>query len=101
MIRAPPAAAMIRGIDLRPPAPGISRSSRMMSTWTRLQRLDGVFGGPGDGDDLEIVVAFDHARQDGPGDHRIVDDHQPDASAWGSRRVLAVPRSGERPLHVG
>src|SRR3954447_3244781 len=32
MTLAPPAAAMIRGIDLRPPAPGISRSRTTMST---------------------------------------------------------------------
>ena len=53
-----------------------------MSTRDRLEGFDGVLGGPGDADDLEIAVAFDHSRQDRPGDHRIVDDHQPNSAAW-------------------
>ena len=63
------------------------------------KRLDGVFGGAGDGGDLERRIAFDHPRQDRSGDRRIVDDHQPDPAAWIARVRKAVPRSGERPLH--
>jgi hypothetical protein len=66
----------------------------------RLESFDGVLGRPGHSDDLKSAVAFDHSRQDCSGDHRIIDDHHPN-SARGSRRCLAVPRSGERPLHVG
>ena len=32
-------------------------------------------------------------------DHRIVDDHQPDAAVFYVAGRLAVPRTGERPLH--
>ena len=46
-----------------------------------VERLDGVLGRSGDGANLERGIAFDHARQDRPGDRRIVDDHQADASA--------------------
>ena len=52
-----------------------------MSTRHFAERFDGVFGGAGDGGDLECAIGLDHARQDRAGDHRIVDDHQPDAAA--------------------
>ena len=64
------------------------------------QRFDRVFRGSCDGRNLERRVAFDHSRQHRPGNRRIVDDHQPYATACGARIRKAVPRSGERPLHV-
>ena len=42
------------------------------------KRFDGVLGGSGDCADFERRVGFDHARQDGASDRRIVDDHQAD-----------------------
>ena len=65
----------------------------------RLERVDRVFGGSGDGGQLETVVALDDSRQYRASDHRIVDDHQPDTAISGLRSRLAIPRSGERPLH--
>ena len=65
-----------------------------------MQRIDRIFSGPRDRRDFEGVIRRDHPRQNRPGDHRIVDDHQPDATVcWGFPQ--AVPRSGERPLHPG
>ena len=63
----------------------------------RLERVDRVFGGPGNRGDLERVVAFDHARQHRAGDHRIVDDHQADAAIALRRSRLAVPRYWRAP----
>ena len=67
------------------------------------QRVDGRFGSPRDGCDFKCRIALDHARQDRPGDRRIVDDHQADPATRGPCVIVgirkAVPRSGERPLH--
>ena len=73
----------------------------MMSTRTCVKRFDRVLGGAGDGGDLEIV-----------GSLSIIRDSTARATVESStiisrmrRRVgrgirQAVPRSGERPLHV-
>jgi hypothetical protein len=44
------------------------------------ERLDGVLGGAGDGGDLDPAADLDHPAEHRPGDHRIVDDHQPDVT---------------------
>ncbi len=65
------------------------------------ERFNRILCGSGDSRDLEGRIAFDHARENRPGDRRIVDDHQPDPAPRWRRPRQAVPRSGERPLHLG
>ena len=91
-------------IDSRP---GIAATYRALTAKTGVhvdadlvKRFDRVLGSAGHGRDLKGGITFDHARQHGPRDHRIVDDHQADAAALRAGRLVAVPRSGERPLHV-
>ena len=70
-----------------------------MSTRHLAKRFDGVLGSSGDSGNFECRVGFDHARKHRAGDRRIIDDHQPDSAACGPRVPVAVPRTGERPLH--
>jgi hypothetical protein len=44
------------------------------------ERIDGVLGSTGDGTDLDPAAKLDHPAEHGPGDHRIIDDHQPDVA---------------------
>ena len=99
MTLAPAAAAMMRGNRLETARAGHFQVEQDDVDADFVERLDGVLGGSGDGGDFERGIAFDHPRQDRPGDHRIVDDHQPDRGGVRARLRIAVPRSGERPLH--
>ena len=64
-----------------------------------LERVDCVFRGARNGGELERIVAFDHPRQHCASDDAVVDDHQADPAFVYRRDRLAVPRTGERPLH--
>ena len=96
---APAAAPMIRGYRLETARPRHFQIEDDDVHAAFAQRFDRVLGGAGDSGDLEGGIAFDHARENRAGDGRIVDDHQPDAPAQRLGSRLAVPRSGERPLH--
>jgi hypothetical protein len=65
----------------------------------RLKRVDRILGRTRNGGELERIVAFDHPRQHRASDDAVVDDHQSDAAVFYWRGRLAVPRTGERPLH--
>ena len=64
-----------------------------------LERVDCVFRGARNGGELERIVAFDHPREHRASDDAVVDDHQADPAFVYWRDRLAVPRTGERPLH--
>ena len=65
----------------------------------RLKRVDRVLGGARDRGQLERIVAVDHPRKHRASDDAVVDDHQADTAFVYWRSRLAVPRTGERPLH--
>ena len=56
-----------------------------------LERVERFFGGPGQGDHLEIAMRLDHARQHGARDLRIIDDHQANGRLG---RLMGPPPEG-------
>ena len=70
----------MRGSIFKPPAPRHFEIKQDDVDPNVRKRIDRIFGSSRQGRDLEPAVGFHHAREHGARHHRIVNDHEPDAT---------------------